>query len=106
MVLLSEKCRGSGSGAETLKVEPAIVHAFELANKAAMTPQELEDQERREIYIQDQRGAIQLAEQRGRSAGRAEGRVEGRVEERREMVLQANRSGMTSEDIAKMFEMD
>ena len=34
----------------SLKVEQPIAHAFELANKAALTPEELEDQERREIF--------------------------------------------------------
>ena len=57
---------------ETLRVEPAIVQAFDIANKAGLTPEELEDQERREIFIQDQRGAITLAEQRGVEKGRAE----------------------------------
>lgn len=87
---------------ETLKTDPAILHAFELANKAGLTSEELEDQERREIYIQDQRGAIQLAEQRAHALGREEGREQ----ERSEMILKANLSGMTSNQIAKMFNLD
>jgi len=59
---------------EPLQVEPAIVQAFEIANKAGLTPEELEDQERREIFIQDQRGAITLAEQRGVETGKTEER--------------------------------
>jgi len=47
-----------------LESEPAIRHAFEIANKAGISPEELEDQERREIFIQDQRGAIELAVQK------------------------------------------
>ena len=50
-----------------LAEEPAIKKAFELANKAALTPEELDDQERREIFIQDQRGAIQFAERKSSS---------------------------------------
>lgn len=102
----------------SLEVEQSIAHAFELANKAALTPEELDDQERREIYIQDQRGAIQLAEQRAREEGLKEGLKEGLEEglkegleegrelERNEMVLKAYRSGMTSKRIAKVFNLD
>ncbi|MBF0177694.1 MAG: Rpn family recombination-promoting nuclease/putative transposase [Magnetococcales bacterium] len=50
--------------------EPAIKKAFEIANKAGLTPEELDDQERREIFIQDQRGVALHAEQRGRQEGR------------------------------------
>ena len=59
-----------------LSEEQAIVHAFEIANKAGLTEEELEDQERREIFIQDQRGALQLAESRGLELGRLDGRLE------------------------------
>jgi len=83
----------------SLKTTPPILHAFELARKSALTAEELEDQERREIYIQDQRGAIQLAETRGRSEGREEGLEEGLEE----MILQAYRAGMSVEQIANMF---
>jgi len=61
----------------TLRQDPSIMHAFELAEKSALTPEELEDQERREIFIQDQRGAIQLAESRGMEKGMEKGRHEG-----------------------------
>ncbi|MGR8934792.1 MAG: Rpn family recombination-promoting nuclease/putative transposase [Gammaproteobacteria bacterium] len=53
-----------------LAQEPAIAHAFGIANKAGLAPEELENQERREIFIQDQRGALLLAEQRGEQRGR------------------------------------
>jgi predicted transposase/invertase (TIGR01784 family) len=57
--------------------EPAVVRAFGMANKAGMTPEELDDQERREIFIQDQLGALEHAETRGLRKGREEGREEG-----------------------------
>ena len=62
---------------ETLRVEPTIVQAFEMANKAQLTEQELDDQERREIFIQDQRGALMLAEQRGLQKGLQQGMEKG-----------------------------
>lgn len=86
----------------SLKEEPSIVHAFELANKAALTPEELDNQERREIYIQDQRGAIQLAEDRGIEKGREEGREE----ERNKMVKQAEKAEMPVSEIATIFDME
>lgn len=46
----------------TQKTESQIRHAFELANKAGLTPVKLDNQERREIYLQEQKGATQLAE--------------------------------------------
>jgi predicted transposase/invertase (TIGR01784 family) len=82
----------------TLKQEAPIVHAFELARKSALTADELEDQERREIYIQDQRGAIQLAESRGLEKGRMEGR--------HQMVIQACKSGMSCKEIARVFQIN
>ncbi|HIJ83698.1 MAG: hypothetical protein HW380_1837 [Magnetococcales bacterium] len=54
---------------KALADEPAILKAFAIANKAALTPEELEDQERRELFIQDQRGALIFAEQRGEQKG-------------------------------------
>ncbi|MBF0321593.1 MAG: Rpn family recombination-promoting nuclease/putative transposase [Magnetococcales bacterium] len=54
---------------KTLADEPAIQKAFAIANKAALSPEELEDQEKREIFIQDQRGAIIFAEQQGEKRG-------------------------------------
>ena len=71
---------------KTLAMDPAIKKAFELANKAALTPEELDDQERREMFIQDQRGAITHAEQRGEQRGRQEGRQEGAQRGKAEML--------------------
>jgi len=60
---------------KSFQSEPAIVHAFEIANKASLSPEELDDQERREMYIQDQRGAIEFALDRGREEGGYDVRV-------------------------------
>lgn len=53
----------------TLSDVPEIKHAFDIANRASWTTKELEEQERHEITIQDQRGAISLAEKRARVEG-------------------------------------
>lgn len=62
---------------KSLELEPAIVSAFKMANKASLSAAELEEQERREIYIQDQRGAIELAQQQAREEGLEEGLEKG-----------------------------
>jgi len=92
--------------------EPAIAHAFGIANKAGLTPEELEDQERREIFIQDQRGALSLAEQRGRTEGREEGRQQGRTEAILEVARQlldvldddtvAAKTGLSRAEVARL----
>ena len=61
---------------KTLEAEPAIKKAFEIANKAGLTPEELDDQERREMFIQDQRGVAMHAERRGHQEGHQKGRQE------------------------------
>ena len=53
---------------------PELHNAFEIANQADLTPEELEDLERREMFIYDQQGAIAL------------GREEGREEEKRDIA--------------------
>ena len=42
----------------TMGIVPEIRKAFEIANEANLTPEELEDLEKRELFIQDQRNAI------------------------------------------------
>ena len=89
-----------------LSQERAIVHAFEIANKASLTEEELEDQERREIYIQDQRGALQLAESRGIAEGIKEGIKEGlelgRLNGRLEVARRLLEKGMPWEEVAEI----
>jgi predicted transposase/invertase (TIGR01784 family) len=58
---------------------PELHRAFEIANQANLTLEELEDLERREMFIYDQQGAVAL----GREEGREEGRQEGKKEEQR-----------------------
>ena len=64
---------------ESLSQEPAIRHAFDIANKANLSLKELEEQQRREIFIVDQRRAISLAKQQGKEEGREQGRGDERL---------------------------
>jgi predicted transposase/invertase (TIGR01784 family) len=61
-----------------LAQEKTIEHAFAIANRAQMTPEELEAQDRREMFIQDQRGVAQKALKTGHAQGKAEGWQEAR----------------------------
>jgi predicted transposase/invertase (TIGR01784 family) len=67
---------------KSLAVEPAIVKALELANRAAWTEEELDDLENREMWIAEQRYILHKArdaEQKARDAeqkGRAKGKAE------------------------------
>ena len=90
--------------------EPALVHAFEIANKAGLTEEELDDQERREIFIQDQRGAQQWAEQqgekRGEEMGRQKGHQEGLQEGRLEVARRLLQKGIAREEVAQLAGVD
>jgi len=61
----------------TMEAIPEIKKAFYIANQANLTLEELEDQEKSEIFFQDQRGAITKALRQGREQGIKEGREEG-----------------------------
>ena len=67
---------------QSLALEPAIVKALDLANRAAWTEEELDDLEKREMWIAEQRHLRQKAQEAEQMAREAEqkGRVEGRVE--------------------------
>jgi predicted transposase/invertase (TIGR01784 family) len=60
-----------------LASEAPIAHAFTIANRAQMSAAELEAQERREMYLQDQRGMLEKASTDGAAKGHAEGRAKG-----------------------------
>ena len=58
-----------------------IESALHIANQAGMSPEELEIADRRAIALQDEKGKITYAEEKGRQEGRQEGRKEGRKNE-------------------------
>lgn len=64
---------------EELGNVPALRKAFTIANEANLEPDELDDLERREIFIQDQRGAITKATRIGREQGIEQGIKQGKV---------------------------
>jgi predicted transposase/invertase (TIGR01784 family) len=72
---------------EQLANVPELCHAFSIANEANLEPEELEDLERREIYIQDQRGAITKATRLGREEGIKQGIEQGIKQANLKLIL-------------------
>jgi predicted transposase/invertase (TIGR01784 family) len=62
-----------------LAQEVAIEHAFTIANRASLSEEESELQDRREMYIQDQRGALEKALLDGAAIGEARGEARGKA---------------------------
>ena len=61
---------------KSMAADRAIQHAFSIANKAGLSRAELDDQEHREIFIQDQLGALSLAKKQGIEQGIEQGNHE------------------------------
>jgi predicted transposase/invertase (TIGR01784 family) len=60
---------------ETMEIVPEIGKALRIANQANLSPEELEDLEKREMFLEDQQGAII----KGREEGKQEGLKEGQL---------------------------
>jgi predicted transposase/invertase (TIGR01784 family) len=60
---------------ETMGEVPEIRKAFEVANQSNLTRDELEDLEKREIWIHDQRNAIRRATRQGKEQGMREAQI-------------------------------
>ncbi|MBD0361822.1 MAG: Rpn family recombination-promoting nuclease/putative transposase [Coleofasciculus sp. C3-bin4] len=72
---------------ETMGIVPEIGKALSIANQANLSSEELEDLEKREMFLEDQRGAIIKGRQEGIEEGRQEGRQEGNKKGKLELVV-------------------
>jgi predicted transposase/invertase (TIGR01784 family) len=61
---------------ETMEIVPEIGKALRIANQANLSPEELEDLEKREMFLEDQQGAIIKGRQEGIKEGIKEGKLE------------------------------
>jgi predicted transposase/invertase (TIGR01784 family) len=89
-----KSARGLETIPEIMGQVPEIRKAFEVANQANLTREELEALEQREIYIHDQRNAIRLALRQGIEIGRDQGIEVGReqgIQEGREQGIQESK---------------
>ncbi len=85
---------------EKMEVVPELKEAFQIANESNMSPEELYIQERKMIFIMDQRSAIVKAVQDGMRKGIEDGRQEGRREgwqEGRQEGMEKGRQDMAQE---------
>ncbi len=90
----------------------SLRQAFELANRANLTLEELDKLERREIYLQDWKGGISKAKREAREQGLQEGRQEGRQEQMLEIAKNlldilddetiSQRTGLSLDEVKKL----
>ena len=74
---------------ESLALEPAIVHAFEIANRAGWTEAELDELEKREMWVGEQRHILELARKAEQKARKAEEKAQEAEEKAQEAVQKA-----------------
>ena len=78
---------------ETLS-DPRIKDAFDRANEAALSAEELETQHKRHDFIVMQRGALELAEAKGKSIGLEEGVEKGKLTVARNLLALMDDAGI------------
>ena len=87
---------------------PEIYKAFDLANQVNLSREELEDLERREMFVYDQQGAILKANLAGIEQGREEGKREQAIEIARQLLPRLDDAtisqitGLSLEDIINL----
>ncbi|CBN56086.1 MULTISPECIES: Rpn family recombination-promoting nuclease/putative transposase [Kamptonema] len=87
---------------------PEIHKAFEIANQVNLSREELEDLERRELFIYDQQGAILKAAQEGIEQGIEQGRREEKLAIARQLLLRLDDAtisqitGLSLEDVLNL----
>lgn len=79
-----------------------IQQAFEMANQAILSKDELEELEHQLIFIQDQKGAVTRATKEALKQGRKEGREEGILENTRSIALNMLRKQLPLETIVEV----
>jgi predicted transposase/invertase (TIGR01784 family) len=93
---------------ETMGTVPEIKKAFEIANQANLNREELEDLEKREIYIHDQRNAVKRAIRRGKEQGREEGMREAKFEIAKQLLdvldeeMISQKTGLSLEEVQNL----
>ncbi len=93
---------------ESMNAVPEIKKAFEIADQANLSQDELEDLEHREIFIHDQRNAIKKALKQGLEQGKLEGRLEEKLEIARQLLdilddgAISRTTGLSLDEIARL----
>jgi len=79
--------------------DPNLKKAFEVANTASLSKEELELQEKREEFIWMQKSSVEKAKREGRKEGREEGKLEGIEEGKIEGKLEGIEEGKLEEKL-------
>jgi predicted transposase/invertase (TIGR01784 family) len=77
-----------------METVPAIQQAFTVANQANLSPEELEDLEHREMFIQDQRNAVSKGTKDGIAKGLEEGLKKGIAKGLEEGLKEGRKEGL------------
>jgi predicted transposase/invertase (TIGR01784 family) len=82
---------------EVMSTVPEIKKAFYIANQINLTPEELDDQEKSEFFIQDQRGAVTKSLKQGIEQGLQQG-----IEQGIQQGIQQNKVEMAKKMLSVM----
>ncbi|XZN98860.1 MAG: Rpn family recombination-promoting nuclease/putative transposase [Microcoleus sp.] len=107
-IYFMKNARSLTSVPETMDSIPEIHQAFDIANQARLSREELEDLDRREQFIYDQQGAIIKAVQEGIEQGIEQGKREEKLAIARQLLSQLDNAtisqvtGLSVEDIRNL----
>jgi predicted transposase/invertase (TIGR01784 family) len=107
-IYFMKNARSLTSVPETMDRIPEIHQAFDIANQARLTREELEDLDRREQFIYDQQGAIIKAVQEGIEQGIEQGKREEKLAIARQLLSQLDNAtisqvtGLSVEDVQNL----
>ncbi len=93
---------------QTMKSEPAIEQAFQVANRANLSQAELDALEQREFFVRDMHRLVEVAEQKAKKAGLEEGRKEGIEAVARRLLdilddeMISQKTGLTLDEVRKL----
>jgi len=110
-IYFMKNARSLTSVPETMDRIPEIHQAFDIANQARLTREELEDLDRREQFIYDQQGAIIKAVQEGIEQGREEGMREKAIAIAQQLLSRlddrtiSETTGLSVEDVRNLRSM-
>ncbi len=90
---------------DSMNIVPEIRQAFDIANEINLTREELEDMEKQEMFIHDQRGVMIKAHKQGLQEGRQEGLEQGLQEGLEQGLQEGLEQGLEQGKIAAMLEM-
>ncbi len=101
---------------QTMKGEPALAQAFQIANRVNLSQAELDALEQQEFFVRDMNRLVEIAEQKAKEKGKKEGKEEGKKEGKREKAIEiaiqfldivadeiiSEKTGLTLDEVRKL----